>query len=160
MTLNKDKVFTIIRIVISIVGSILLGQNIGEVQVDQNFIQMALGIALGLAAMVWSFIDQTSTIEAFQATLMQTFLFVGGLLVASGAVDPEKLETWGGIVAMLGSVIYPILSRKKSQAVAEGKIPIEALKGVNEDGAPQKPITPVLEMEPPKTEDNSQLPKF
>jgi hypothetical protein len=77
---------------------------------------------------------------------MQSFLFVGGLFVSSGKISPERLQTWGGIVAILASLIYPLLSRKKSQAIADGKLPIEALKGVNEEGATQKPITPVLEM--------------
>jgi len=148
--MNKDKIFTIIRIVFTIGGALLLGKNIGGTVVDQNLTQMVLGVALGLAGLIWSFIDQTSTLESFQATIMNAFLFVGGLLVSSGKLSAEKLATWGGIVSMLAALIYPILSRKKSQAIASGTIPIEALKGVNEEGATKKEITPVLNMQPPK----------
>lgn len=149
--MNKDKIYSIIQIVFAIAGSILVGKNIGQTVIDQSWWELALGCVLGLAAMIWSFSDQTSTVESFQATIMQVFLFAGGIFVSNGSISIEKLETWGGIIGMVGALVYPILSRKKSQAIAEGKIPIEALKGVNEDGAPQKPITPVLEMQPPKT---------
>lgn len=151
--MNKDKIFSIIRIVFAIAGSILVGKNIGGTVIDQNWMMLALGVALGLAGLIWSFYDQTSTLESFQASIMQAFLFAGGILVSSGVLSVEKVETWAGIVAMIGSLVYPILSREKSKNIAEGKIPIEALKGVNEEGAPQKAITPVLEMIPPK-EDN------
>lgn len=148
--MNKDKVFSILRIVFSIVGAWLLGKNIGGTVIDPNTLQIIIGIVLGLAGMIWSFFDQTSKIESFQATIMQVFLFGGGILVSSGKISADKLQSWIPIVTMLGALLYPLLSRKKSQDVAEGKIPIEALKGVNEDGAPQKEITPVLNMQPPK----------
>lgn len=148
--MNKDTIFSILRIVLTIGGAILVGKNIGSTAIDMNWWQTGSGIVIALFSLVWSFKDQTSTLESFQATIMQAFLFVASGFLASGKISADDIKTWGGILTMIGALVYPVLSRKKSQAVASGKIPIEALKGVNEEGATQKPITPVLNVEPPK----------
>lgn len=125
--MNKDRAFGVIRSVLSVAGAFLLGKNLFGTAIDESTWQVILGIVMGLVGMAWSIVDKTATLEMVQGAIRQGLTFVGGLLVASGKLSAANLETWLGIITAILPFLYAGLSRKKTQALDNGKLSVDQL---------------------------------
>jgi hypothetical protein len=120
--MNKETVFTLIRTLLTSVGVFLIGKNFMGSPIDQSVWQMLVGVIMAGVSVVWGIMDKTIGIEMLQSFIRSAIVGLGGLLVAKGSLSPEKLESILGIVLAVLPLVYSILSRKKSDGIAEGSI--------------------------------------
>lgn len=126
--MNKETVFTLIRTLLTSVGVFLIGKNFLGSPIDQSLWQMLVGLIMAAISVVWGIMDKTIGLEMLQSFIRSVIVGLGGLLVAKGSVSPEKLESILGIVLAVLPLIYSILSRKKSDGIADGSIAAFELK--------------------------------
>lgn len=126
--MNKETVFTLIRTLLTSVGVFLIGKNFLGSPIDQSIWQMLVGLIMAAISVVWGIMDKTIGLEMLQSFIRSVIVGLGGLLVAKGSVSPEKLESILGIVLAVLPLIYSILSRKKSDGIADGSIAAFELK--------------------------------
>jgi hypothetical protein len=120
--MNKETVFTLIRTLLTSVGVFLIGKNFLGAPIDQSVWQMLVGIIMSATSVIWGVMDKTIGLEMLQSFIRSAIVGLGGLLVAKGSLSPEKLESILGIVLAILPLVYSILSRKKSDGIAEGSI--------------------------------------
>ena len=120
--MNKETVFTLIRTLLTSVGVFLIGKNFLGSPIDQSVWQMLVGVIMAGVSVVWGIMDKTIGLEMLQSFIRSAIVGLGGLLVAKGSMTPEKLESILGIVLAVLPLVYSILSRKKSDGIAEGSI--------------------------------------
>ena len=120
--MNKETVFTLIRTLLTSVGVFLIGKNFLGAPIDQSVWQMLVGIIMSATSVIWGVMDKTIGLEMLQSFIRSAIVGLGGLLVAKGSLSPEKLESILGIVLAILPLLYSILSRKKSDGIAEGSI--------------------------------------
>ncbi len=120
--MNKETVFTLIRTLLTSVGVFLIGKNFLGSPIDQSVWQMLVGVIMAGVSVIWGIMDKTIGLEMLQSFIRSAIVGLGGLLVAKGSMTPEKLESILGIVLAVLPLIYSILSRKKSDGIAEGSI--------------------------------------
>jgi uncharacterized membrane protein len=120
--MNKETIFTIARTLLTSVGVFLIGKNFMGQQIDQSMWQMLVGVIMAVVSVVWGIMDKTIGLEMLQSFIRSAIVGLGGLLVAKGSMTPEKLESILGIVLAVLPLVYSILSRKKSDGIAEGSI--------------------------------------
>lgn len=128
--MNKEKVFSIIRSVLTIVGAFLVGKSFLGNTIDDN---LWLGIGGGIItaiSVVWGIVDKTATIEGLQSGIRNVLIFFGALLVGSGIIKDEVLQAILGIVPIVITILYSQLSKAKSKEIAEGKLGVADLSGV------------------------------
>lgn len=126
--MNKETVFTLIRTLLTSVGVFLIGKNFLGSPIDQSVWQMLVGLIMAAISVAWGIMDKTIGLEMLQSFIRSVIVGLGGLLVAKGSVSPEKLESILGIVLAVLPLIYSILSRKKSDGIADGSIAAFELK--------------------------------
>jgi hypothetical protein len=129
--MNKETVFTLIRTLLTSVGIFLIGKNFMGSTIDQSVWQMLVGVIMSGVSVVWGIVDKTIGLEMLQSFIRSAIVGLGGLLVAKGSLNPEKLDSILGIVLSVLPLIYSILSRKKSDGIAEGSIAPYELKTTN-----------------------------
>jgi hypothetical protein len=120
--MNKETIFTIARTLLTSVGVFLIGKNFLGSPIDQSVWQMLVGVIMAGVSVVWGIMDKTIGLEMLQSFIRSAIVGLGGLLVAKGSMTPEKLESILGIVLAVLPLVYSILSRKKSDGIAEGSI--------------------------------------
>jgi Ca2+/Na+ antiporter len=119
---------SIIRTILTLVGSYLIGHNLFGTSVNESLWQEISGGIMVLVGIVMSILDKTISIEKVQGALRHIVLVAGGLLIAKGVVTPAQIEMYIGLATALVPVVYGWLSKKKSQQVASGDIPVQHLK--------------------------------
>jgi Ca2+/Na+ antiporter len=110
------------------VGAFVIGKNFLGHQVDESFLQEAIGVIMGIVAIVLDIRAHAASIEKIQATVRQVFLFAAGFLVAAGKLKADNVEMILGFLLMLAKIAYQYFSRKKSEQLATGEISIQQLK--------------------------------
>ena len=131
--MNKETVFSLLRTLLTSFGVFLIGKNFMGSPIDQYMWQMLVGIILSSVSVVWGVIDKTIGLEMLQSFIRSIIVGLGGLLVAKGTVSAEKLESILGIALAFLPLVYSILSRKKSDGIAEGSILPYELKTTKKD---------------------------
>jgi uncharacterized membrane protein len=126
--MNKETVFTLIRTLLTSVGVFLIGKNFLGSPIDQSVWQMLVGLIMAAISVAWGIMDKTIGLEMLQSFIRSVIVGLGGLLVAKGSVSPEKLESILGIVLAVLPLVYSVLSRKKSDGIADGSIAAFELK--------------------------------
>lgn len=126
--MNRELLFTLIRSVLTAVGSFMFGKSLFGLDITPEWWETAIGAVLTIASVVWGIMDKTLTIEAWQSALRQIFVFVGGILVAIGKFTPEQFAAILGVLLVVANMSYSFLSKKKSEQVANEKINPESLK--------------------------------
>jgi hypothetical protein len=129
--MSKDTILSLLRTVLMASAAFLIGKNLFGNAIDASFAQQIVGGILAVITLVWSFADKTSTLEAFQSTIRNCIIFIGGLLIAAGKFKNEYLEICLGLFSILGPAIYSYLSRTKTEGISNGTIKIKDLKGGN-----------------------------
>lgn len=125
--MTKETVFIIIKTMLTVAGSFLIGKNFIGHPVDQNMLEVIGGILMSAVSVFWSIKDKNYTIESIQAVVRQIILFIGGLLVAKGTITEDKLNGYLGLAASLIPLVQSYLSKKKVTEIQEGKIVVEGM---------------------------------
>lgn len=128
--MSKETVLSIVRSILTAVGAYMAGKYLLGTPIDDNLWLGVIGSATTLISVIWGIVDKTATIEAVQSGLRSVIMFFGALLVGSGVLKGEVLESALAIVATLIPVIYSQLSKQKSKNIAEGSTGIADLAGV------------------------------
>lgn len=124
----KLKVSTIVRALLTAVGSFLIGRVISGVTIDAPILVAATGAVLTAISTVWGIVDKTLVIEKLQSGLRQVFVFAGGFLISRGWITSENLEAILGLLSVVATVVYSQTSREKSIKVATDQISTTELK--------------------------------
>jgi hypothetical protein len=117
-----------IRALMTAIGFFLMGKNLLGNPVDQVMMEMLSGVVLAGVSVYWGIVDKTVTIEAWQSFLRQLIVGVGGLLIAKGRISAELLNDILGAALAIIPVLYSVLSRQKSNNLAQGWINTTELK--------------------------------
>lgn len=126
--MTKDNVFALIRNLLTIAGGYIIGKSFFGTSVDDNTWQGIIGIVIAMVGVVWSILDKTLGIEQLQGAIRHIVSVVGGILIASGKLTAERLDTWLGIITVLVPIIYGLLSKTKSTQLQQGTIAVHQLK--------------------------------
>ena len=130
----KDNIFALLRYALLAVGAYLVGKNFLGQSIDDELWQGLLGVGLGLGAAIWGWVDKTATLEAIQSAFRSAISFIGVMLVGSGIIKDEVLQSVLGGLPLIISYLYGVTSKKKNKQIAAGEVRIADLKGVD----PQK----------------------
>ena len=120
--MNKETIFTLLRALLTTVGTFLIGKNLFGANIDDSLWQVILGALMSVASIVWGIMTKSLGLEMWQSGIRQLFLAVGGILLASGKLSPEKLESLLGLVTAVGVFVYSLISKVKSNQLVDGTI--------------------------------------
>lgn len=130
--MSKETVMTLARTILSAVGAFLIGKHIFGTVADETVVGAIVGGIMTTASVVWGIVDKSSGIEQIQSGIRQVVTLVGGILISSGKLSAEKLETYLGLAIALATFIYSLLSRKKTADIAAGILKIVPKNGKSE----------------------------
>jgi nitric oxide reductase large subunit len=125
--MDKTTIVAVIKNALALIGSFLIGKELFGAAVDESLWQIIAGAVMLLISFVMSFASNLVTKEKFQDAIRVLIVGIGGALVAGGWVEPAKLEMWIGAITAIAPMIYEWISRKKSQEIAKGEIPVQQL---------------------------------
>ncbi len=131
--MNKENLINLLQSVLVVLGGYLIGDNLLGNEINQVLWMGIVGIVLTIVGFIWDIATTKVTLEYVQTTLMGITQFVGGLLIAGGKLSLQNAESFYGLVASLVGLIYPLLSRNKTAALANGDLPVSDLKGANDE---------------------------
>lgn len=126
--MTSERIFSILRNLLTIVGGWFIGKSLFGAEIDQNTWELVMGVVLSLVGTVWSIVDKTVTIEKIQGTVRHVISVIGGALVASGKISAEHLELILGVILAIIPLVQGYFSRKKVQALESGKYSVNQLK--------------------------------
>lgn len=129
--MTKEVFFSVFRSILTAVGAYLMGQSFLGATIDDNLWTGIISSAVTLGSVIWGIVDKSAGVEMIQSGLRSVVIFVGSLLVGSGVLKGEVIESILTIIATLVPVLYSQLSKRKSKNIATGDTPIVELKGVN-----------------------------
>lgn len=125
--MDKITIVAIIKNALALVGSFLIGKELFGSAIDESLWQIITGSVMVLISFLMSFASNTVTKEKFQDALRVLIVSIGGALTAGGWVEPVKVEMWIGAITAIAPMVYEWISRKKSQDIAKGDIPVQQL---------------------------------
>ena len=128
--MQKETVLSIVRSILTAVGAYLAGKFFLGTPIDDNLWLGLIASVTTLISVIWGIVDKSATIEAVQSGLRSVIIFVGALLVGSGVIKDEVLQSTLAIVATLVPVIYSQLSKQKNKEIAAGNMVVDKLSGV------------------------------
>lgn len=126
--MNKETFMSLIRTLLTSIGVFIIGKNLLGNPIDHSVVEMLIGIAMSLTSVIWSLLDKTIAIEMLQSFIRQVIVGIGGLLLAKGYTTPEKIEAILGVATAVLPLLYSVLSRKKTEAIKSGEVPLSVLK--------------------------------
>lgn len=129
--MTKEVFFSIFRSILTAVGAYLIGKSFLGATIDDNLWLGIISSAVTLGSIIWGVVDKSATIEMVQSGLRSVVTFVGALLVGSGVLKGEVIESTLTIISVIVPVLYSQLSKLKSKNIAEGSTAIVELKGVD-----------------------------
>jgi hypothetical protein len=144
--MNKESVFSILRSILTAVGAYLVGKNFLGATIDNELWMGIIGAIVTLGSVIWGIFDKTAGVEQIQSGLRSSIIFFGTLLVGSGVIKDEVLQSVLAVVATLVPILYSEVTKKKNKDIATGKIGIADLSGVD---VRKTTITPAVTT-PPK----------
>lgn len=144
--MNKEVVLSILRSVMTALGSYLVGKNFLGAEIDDVLWQGILGAVMTTVSIIWGIVTKELSIEGLQSGLRSVIMFIGALLVGSGILKEEVVASILAIIATIIPVIYSQVSKQKSKNIANGEIGIADLRGVD---VTETAITPSVTT-PPK----------
>lgn len=129
--MNKQQtVLSIVRFILTAVGAYVAGKYFLGTPIDDNLWLGIAGSVVSVISIVWGIGDKTATLEMLQSSIRSVIVFFGSLLVGTGVIKDEVLQSLLGIVSVLLPMIYSEISKKKSKDIAEGKLGLADLSGV------------------------------
>jgi hypothetical protein len=143
--MKKETVYSLLRSVLILVGSFLIGTNtkIFGNPIDATLWEALLGAVLTLAGTLWGIFDKTATIEATQSGIRSVVTFIGGLFVATGKLKAETLVAIIGLITALIPVWQSALARKKVEMINDNRLQVTV-----EPGKISKNVRPMVKKNP------------
>lgn len=149
--MSKETVLSIARSLLNAVGSYLIGKSFLGTTVDNNLWLGIAGAIVTAGAIIWGIIDKTVTTEMLSSGLRSIIVTFGTILVGSGIVKNEVLESALAIVSIIFPTALSQAAKVENKNVATGKYPIADLSGVDPSKVPIAPdTTPVQSKDLPK----------
>jgi hypothetical protein len=136
--MGKDSILSLIRYALVAVGAYLVGKNFLGQEIDDELWQGIMGAAFALGGAVWGWFDKTATLEQIQSGFRSAISFLGMMLVGSGIIKDEVLQSVIGGLPIILSFLYARTSSVKNSQIAKGEVKIADLQGVK----PKEGITP------------------
>jgi hypothetical protein len=130
--MNKEVLFTLLRALLTLVGTYLIGKPLFGGTIDDNVLQVIFGAVMSIAGLAWSVFDKTIGLEMIQAFIRSVGMGIGGILIANGKLSAEKLETYLGAILALSIFLHSWLGKKKNDGIVNGTIPPAALKNTTQ----------------------------
>lgn len=128
METTKIKWQSIVRGLLTAIGSFLVGKNIFGHDVDASLWQEIAGIVMAVVSTVWGIRDKTAGVEMIQSTIRQVLTFAGGFLIAAGYITGNNLEAILALIPVILPIVQSHLSRAKTNQIVTGKISTQELK--------------------------------
>lgn len=125
--MNKETWATLVRTLLTSIGAFLIGKTLFGDPIVSGTIDVLVGAGMSLFSIVWGIVTKEIGIEMIQSAIRQILISVGGLLVAANKISAEKIEAVSGILLVVSTLLYSVLSRKKSDAIVSGKLNTEKL---------------------------------
>lgn len=119
---------TIVRTILTAVGSFLIGTTIFHHVVLAPFWSDFTGIVLTVFSTIWGIADKTAGVEQIQSALRQVVVFIGGIFVARGYITGDNLTAILALIPVLLPIAQSHAERSKSNQLAAGKITTQQLK--------------------------------
>lgn len=139
----SSNIMAIIRMLLSLFGSYLIGKNLFGATIDEVLWQEIVGAVLVVISLVWTILDKSAGIEKVEGVIRQFVTALGGLFIGLGIVKEETVTTISSILIALLPYILSLLGRRKSQEIATGELGVNDLAGVSEI-SDKDDIRPVL----------------
>lgn len=120
--MQKETIFSLLRTILTLVGTYLIGKNIFGHTVDDNIFTVISASLITLVSVVWGIVDKTATIEGVQSGVRSVFIGLGGLAVSWGFLKSEQLVAILGVLAPLLTLIQSYTSKVKVKQIHSGKV--------------------------------------
>lgn len=133
--MNKETSLIFVRALMTALGSWLIGNYFMGSQLTPELWQIILGIILSGVSVFWSVKEKTVNEEIVNSFVRQVVSFFGGLMVASGKITPERLDSLTGLILVIVPIILSYFEKKKSTRLANRQITISKLKTLKPDKA-------------------------
>lgn len=125
---TKIQISSILRTLLTAVGSFLVGKVVFGHNVDDAILQTCSGIIMAVFSTVWGVLDKTASIEMIQSTVRQVITFIGGFMIAAGKLTNNNMEAILALIPVVLPLLQSHLSRVKSNQIDSGKINVQQLK--------------------------------
>lgn len=126
--MTKERIFSLIRNILTVVGGLLIGRMIAGTEVDAPLWENIVGCLMAVAGTVWGIFDKTAGIEMLQSTFRHLISTFSGIVVTAGWLTEEQVIAWGGVILALIPLLQGWLSRKKVQQIQSGQLSADQLK--------------------------------
>lgn len=130
--MKKEKILSIARTIITVVGSFLAGKFIFGTVIDDQLWLGITGAVISLASAVWGVVDKTATEEMISSAARSVFLVFGPLVVAAGWIKNETVEALALAVTTIIPIVMSRSESSKNVRISKGKLPVADLKAVDE----------------------------
>lgn len=111
-----------LRAVLTLAGSYLVGHSIAGHKIDDNLWQLIGGAAVTIASTVWGILDKAATIEGLQSAIRSIVTAVGGVFLALGIAFQQTLDSLMSMTLVLVPLIQSYISKVKVKQLDSGKI--------------------------------------
>ena len=118
----KSNVLSIIRTLLTLVGSYLVGHAILGYNLSNEVIQVIIGAVMTIVSIGWGIADKTATIEQVQSAVRSAIIAIGGLFVAAGKINNDTLTSILGLIAPVLTSIQSATSKAKIVGLSNGSL--------------------------------------
>lgn len=118
--MTKETGLSLLRSILTLAGTYLVGHNLFGVQVDQSVFQIILGSVVALGSTIWGIVDKSLGSEQLISAIKSIVLGVGGIFVAAGKITGSTLDAISGLLLALAPIILGQAQKKTIQQVGAG----------------------------------------
>lgn len=147
--MTQDTILSIIRSILTLVGTYLVGHNLFGLAVDSTSWQIWVGAAVALGSIIWGIVSKSAGIEQIQSAVRSIIISIGGLFVAAGKLNGNTLDAILGLITAILPVIQSYTSKLKVQQMAAGTL-VPAIKaGTEPANVPTEYTGQLVKQSPP-----------
>ena len=155
--MTKDTSLSILRAILTLAGTYLVGHNLFGLAVDSASWQIWLGAAVALGSTIWGIVDKTAGIEQIQSAVRSIIISVGGLFVAAGKLNGNTLDGILGLITAILPVIQSYTSKVTVQQMAAGTLVPEIKPGTEPANVPTVYTGQLVKQSPPVADTRAKV---
>jgi uncharacterized membrane protein len=129
MKLTQDTIFSLVRTVLTLIGSFLLGKAFLGNILTADVLQTIIGAVLTAIGVVWGIASKSATVESIQSGVRSVLIVFGGFLVAAGKIKDDTLQAFLGLIPVLMTIVQSYTSKIKVQQIADGSVVADSTTG-------------------------------